>query len=601
LNRSDFKNVRQAAIWTLKLIWSTDRWLTIGILSITLFSGLFPAGLALIARGLINAITESLTTVTMDLQQILLLLFAGAMLAGLQASVSQANTLLGQLMRDKVSLSVTTEVLAHAADLDVSFFEDPELQDVMERAQQNIGNHVSNFLLQSLTVINSVVDTVGILVILFVIEPLVIFAFLPLLIPYSILQWRLARQRFQKEHSRSTKRRWTRYFTSLMTGRRHVPEVKVLDLSNLLSSRYRSLLQEFHEEDRKIYLHRFILGTVFAVLAIASYYLVFARVVFQALAESVTLGDVAVFGGGVTRLRANLERLVNGLTGTLEETLYVSNLSVFLELKPILRSGSRVLTESPKGEIRFQEVSFRYPGTKRDVLSNVSFRIQPGLTVALIGENGAGKTTLVKLIARLYDPSQGSIKLDGIDLRELKLSDLRRSIGFVFQDFVRFEATAGENIGYGDWRRMSDRAWITELAEKAQIQDLVEDMPDGIDTRLGRLFGEYDLSGGQWQKIAIARAFARNASLLILDEPTSNLDARAENRLFNQFRQLAAGRTTILISHRFSTVSMADIIYVLHEGRIVESGSHESLLKLNGQYASLYRLQRAQLEGIANP
>jgi ATP-binding cassette subfamily B protein len=280
----------------------------------------------------------------------------------------------------------------------------------------------------------------------------------------------------------------------------------------------------------------------------------------------------------------------------LEQTLFIANLQEFLSLRPLMRASSGPMPSAARGELDFQAVSFTYPGSTQPALSNVSLHIKPGEIVALVGENGAGKTTLVKLIGRLYDPDEGSVSFDGNDLRALPLSFVRNRIAFVLQRFGRYEATAAENIAFGDWRRLlHDREQVRQVSRRARVDGMIEAMPQGYDTSLGRLFGSYDASEGQWQQIALARAFARDAAVLILDEPLSHLDARAEYHLFCSLRELAHGKTTIFISHRFSSVSLADRIVVLDRGRVVESGTHDELLARQGYYASLYHLQRAQM------
>lgn len=302
-----------------------------------------------------------------------------------------------------------------------------------------------------------------------------------------------------------------------------------------------------------------------------------------------------MFGGAVLRLGSMLEDTTLAIGGSMEEILHISALRAFLGLKPQASTGGRPLPAALRGEIELRNVSFTYPGVREPSLSDISLRIRPGEMVALAGENGAGKTTLVKVIARLYDPDQGQILLDGINLREFDLPALHRAIAFVLQDSGRYETTVADNIAYGDWRRLiADRTRVKQVARLADVGDMIEALPRGYDTLVGRMFGQYDLSGGQWQRIALARAFARDAALLILDEPSSSLDARAEYELVSRFRELTRGRTTILISHRLSTVSLADRIIVLDRGRVVEEGTHQELLALTGHYATLYDLYQRQ-------
>lgn len=302
-----------------------------------------------------------------------------------------------------------------------------------------------------------------------------------------------------------------------------------------------------------------------------------------------------MFGGAVLRLGSMLEDTALAISGSMEEILHISALRAFFDLKPSASTGCRPVRVALRGEIELRNVWFTYPGVREPTLSDISLRIRPGETVALAGENGAGKTTLVKVIARLYDPDQGQNFLDGIDLREFDLPALHRAIAFVLQDSGRYEATVADNIAYGDWRRLiADRTRLKHVARLADVDDMIEALPRGYATLVGRMFGEYDLSAGQWQRIALARAFARDAALLILDEPSSRLDARAEHQLVSRFRELARGRTTILISYQLSTVSLADRIIVLDRGRVVEEGTHRELLALTGHYATLYDLYQRQ-------
>jgi ATP-binding cassette subfamily B protein len=584
--------------WASREVWGANRFLAVGLVAIALMSGITPAALAMTARGLINAVVRAANHGSSNVSGVLPWLILGMGLTVLQALSQFGFTFLTQRLQDELNLKLTSDILSHAADLEVSFFEDVRFQDLMERTQENAAGHLSQFVTHTVNATASGVQVLSLAVVLITIEPLLTLVLVLVAVPYLFVEWRLAKSRYSKEHSRTTKRRWIRYFISRLTSQPSVAEVKLLELAPVLATQFRSIMTGFRDEDRKLSFRQFASSSFFAVVATVVFYAMFVRVALRVLQGLLSVGDIAIYGGATLSVRRALEGAVRSIAGALEQTLFIANLQEFLSLRPSMPASSGPMPTSVRGELEFKAVSFTYPGSTQAALSNLSLHIEPGEIIALVGENGAGKSTLVKLLGRLYDPDQGAVCFDGHDLRKLPLTFIRSHIAFVLQRFGRYEATAADNVAFGDWRRLlNDREQVKHVSRRARIDGMIEAMPQGYDTPLGRLFGSYDASEGQWQRIALARAFARNASILVLDEPLSHLDARAEYGLFCSLRELAHGRTTIFVSHRFSSVSLADRIVVLERGRVVESGPHNELLARKGYYASLYHLQRAQMPG----
>jgi ATP-binding cassette subfamily B protein len=570
--------LRPVVGWTAKLVWETNAALFSGLVLTTLVRGVLPAALALTIRGLINSAVQVVQQGTVEVAPLVPWLVIGFVLSTVDAVSRLADRLFAERLADDLNLRITDDVMTHAKALDLGFFEDPRSQDMLARVTE------------SQRAITHLIVGTSLLAVLTAIEPLVPLVVAPFAVPFLVFQWRLSRARHMDEYSRATKRRWTGYFVSKLTQGDAVAEVKLLDLGPLLVQRFRSILEEFRDRNADLHKRNFRGSALTATLTTVVLYLLFFRVAVRTLDGTVTLGDLAIFGGATARLRFAVDDAIRSLTNSFEQLLFVSNILDFLSVSPKAASiGSVAAIRQAPVAIDVRNVTFTYPGSAEPVIRGVSLQIRAGEALAIVGENGAGKTTLVKLLARLYEPDDGQILFDGIDIREMTPEAHRRRLSFVFQSFGRYEATIADNIAYGDWQRMLDRQdRVEEVAKLTGVHDMIEALPQGYDTWVGRSFGTHTLSGGEWQKVAMARAFARDASLLVLDEPTSNLDASAEYRLFSRFAELARGRTTILISHRFSTLGMADRIAVMKDGRLVEIGTHEELVGRPGVYATLY-------------
>jgi ATP-binding cassette subfamily B protein len=592
---TDIKKLLSNGWWALRLIWSTNASLSLGLTAATFARGIVPAGLALFGRGLIDAVVSNRYSGPEGMNAILPWVFLGFGLTVLEAMAPLVEKFCTHRLKDDVNLRITSDILVHSAKLDAAFFENPANRDIISRAQQSPAEHFMMFVLESHSLASSLLQTFSLIGILMMIEPLILLVIAPFAVPYLFFNWRLSKTRYHEEYRRAPQRRWTSYFVSLLTSRRSLVEVKLLDLAPLLLSRFRSLMTEFRDGDRKIFRRSFGGSSLFAFVTTIAFYTILVRVIANAFKGILTVGDVALFGGGTSRLRFTVETAIHSLSNAMEQTLFISNLIEFFNKTPRTIAGS-LIPPSNRGEVEFKNVSFTYPGSTEPALRGISLHIRPGEIVALVGENGAGKTTLVKLLAGLYDPDEGCIDFEGVDLKTISLTYLHEHLAFVVQDFARYEATAADNIAYGDWRRMVGNPHrVEQTARLAGVHSMIESMPKKYDTMLGRLFGEHDLSRGEWQKLAIARALARNASILILDEPAASLSVKTEYELFCRFRDISKGKTTILISHRLSTARIADRILVMDKGYIVENGTHRELIAHSGHYASLYSLHRRQM------
>jgi ATP-binding cassette, subfamily B, bacterial len=485
--------------------------------------------------------------------------------------------------------------MEHATSLDLVSFEDPVFYDKMERARRQTTARLG--MLASLAgMAQQLLTLVSLLSAVIFFYPWLLALLVAATIPVFLGETRFAMLNYSMLYRYTPERRELDYLRYLGASNESAKEVKIFGLGQYLSGRARALFERFYADNKHLAVRRALHGTLINVIPTAAYYAAYALILLRALAGALTVGDLTLMVGAFSRARSIMESLVSGLVGVSEQALFIQDLFEFFETKPSISSPPDALPvpRPIRSGFEFQNVSFAYPGSGTPVLSNINFRFYPAERIALVGENGAGKTTLVKLLARLYDPTAGRILLDGHDLREYDVNQLRHEIGVIFQDYMRYDLLALENIGVGRVAELDDEARIQLSAEKSLAAAVISRLPAAYRQMLGRRFeGGVDLSTGQWQKIALARAYMRDAQILILDEPTASLDARAEFEVYRRFVDLTAGKMAVLISHRFSTVRMADRILVLEQGRIVEHGSHQQLVALGGKYAELFDLQAA--------
>ncbi len=514
-------------------------------------------------------------------------------LAILTDALSRGTTLLDALLGDLFSNHTSVRIMEHAATLDLDQFEDSAFYDKLERArQQTIGRTI--LLSQVMAQVQDLI-TMGFLAAgLMVFNPWLIILLLIAIIPAFLGESYFNDQTYALTRGQTPERRELDYVRYLGASDETAKEVKVFDLSGFIIERFKQLSCKFYLDNKKLSIQRASWGTFFAMLGSLGYYAAYVVITIRAVDGTVTIGELAFLAGSFRQLRSLLEGILTRFTSMSQGAIYLRDFFEFFEITPKIKPAVNPLPfpKVIKQGFVFEDVGFRYINSERWANRHLNFTLQPGEKLALVGENGAGKTTLVKLLARLYDPTEGRILLDGIDLRDYDIADLRLNVGIIFQDYLRYQMTFAQNIAVGNIREQHNRPLIEASAKQSLADALAAKLPDAYDQQLGKRFAQgVELSGGEWQKVALARAYMRDAQLLILDEPTSALDARAEYSVFERFAELTKGKSAVLISHRFSTVRMADRILVLEKGELVEIGSHQELIQKEGRYAELFNLQ----------
>lgn len=590
----------------LAMVWRTSPSLTLASLALRLLRALLPVATLYVGKLIIDEVVllVQMPDRPATLQGWLegghvrwlgVLLVAEFALAVLSDVLGRIVSLVDSLLSERISNASSVRLMQHAAMLDLEDFEDAEFQDRLERARRQTSGRMA-LLSQLLGQAQDIITVASFAAGLIVYAPWLIVLLMVALVPAFLGEAHFNARSYALDFVRTPERRELDYVRQVAASVETAKEVKIFGLSGFLIERYIRLARDFYAANRRLALRRAAWGGLFTAIGTAGYYVAYAYIAWQTLAGAFTIGDLTFLAGSFRRLRNLLEGLLSSFSSTAGQALYLDDLFTFFEEKPEIASPQNPLP-FPK-PIRqgfvFDNVGFRYPGAERWAVRGLAFTLGAGEVVALVGENGAGKTTLVKLLTRLYDPDEGRILLDGRDLRDYDLDELRGNMGVIFQDFVRYNLSASDNIAVGRIEARADQARIERAAARSQADEVIARLPGGYEQMIGKRFRNgVELSGGEWQKIAIARAYMREAEVLILDEPTAALDARSEYEVFRRFKELSENKTAVLISHRFSSVRMADRILVLADGAVEAAGTHEELLAQGGRYAELFELQAA--------
>jgi ATP-binding cassette subfamily B protein len=577
----------------LKMVWDTSPALATSTLLLRLVAAFIPISTLWVSKLIINMVVQVIRHESINSTRFWEWVAMDILLAVAADVLSRLTTLVDSLLGDRFSNSIDLKLMKHAVSLDLASFEDPAFYDKMERARRQ--GAIRMGLLASLAGMAKQLLTLLTLmsaVILF--SPWLLLLLAAATLPVFLGETQFALLNYSILYQQTPARRELDYLRYIGASNHSAKEVKIFGLGDYLMDRLQGLFGRFYNENKGLAVKRAVRGSLLNLISTAAYYTAYILILIRALAGLLSVGDLTLLAGAFSRARDIMENLVQQLVEVSEQALYVKDLFDYFETKPLITSKPDALPvpRPIRTGFEFQDVHFRYPGSPDEVFKGVSFKLRPGERIALVGENGAGKTTLVKLLARLYDPTEGRILLDGVDLRDYRAEDLRREIGVLFQDYVRYDMTVGENIGFGRVEEITNQPKVEQAAVKSLAAPMIAKLKEGYRQMLGwRFDGGAELSTGQWQKIALGRAYMRDAQILILDEPTASLDARAEFEVYQRFLDLTGGKTAVLISHRFSTVRMADRILFLEQGKLIEEGTHQELVALKGKYSELFELQ----------
>jgi ATP-binding cassette subfamily B protein len=578
---------------SIRLVWqSAPRGFSF-LLSLTIVNALVPLGIAYVGKRIVDAV------VAHDRAAVTHWVVVELACVAALAACSQGLNLTRQIVGARLGLDINLSILEKAVGLDLRHFEDPEYYDRLTKARREASSRPLSVVSRSFQILQNVISLLGYAALLLRFSGWAVAALLVAAIPATVAEMRFSNKAFRMRNWRSPESRKLMYLEYVLANDEHAKEVKLYELGPLLLERYRKLGESFYRDDRDLAITSARWGYLLSLLATGTFYACYALMALAAVRGSLSLGDMTLGMVAFRQGQQSFQSLLGAFSGMYEDNLYMSNLFEFLssksdsEIVHAKTNGTTDIKVSDERGVRFENVGFQYPGREDWALRNIDVFIPAGQSLALVGQNGAGKTTFIKLLTRLYSPTEGRVLLDGKDLKDWDESTLRRRIGVLFQDFAKYQFTAGENVGMGSVQHLEDEAQIRRAVGRGGADEVVADLKEGLETPLGRWFsGGLELSGGQWQKIALSRAFMReDADILVLDEPTAALDAEAEHAVFQRFRELTKGKTSIMISHRFPTVKMADRILVIERGHMVEEGTHAALVEKKGRYAQLFSLQ----------
>jgi ATP-binding cassette subfamily B protein len=576
------------------LVWSTSKPLTIGLALCALVAGVLPGGIAWVGKHLIDAIIAARETDSIALRD------AAIGWVGIElglvialAAVLRIAGILRSLLRQQLGQRINVLILEKALTLEMTQFEDSELYDKMTRARREASSRPLSLVTQTFDLGQGVLTLASYGALLFAFSPWALLVLIVAALPSFVAEIKFSGDAFRLSRWRTPETREQMYVETVLAREDHAKEVKLFGLGPRFLRRYTKIYDTLYAGDRRLTMRRGIWGLALGAIGTIAFYGMYLWIAISTINKTLSIGAMSMYVVVFKQAQSALGSALGDIGGMYEDNLYLSNLYEFLDAEAIHTPGTATTGPDPGDGVRFEDVSFVYPGATTPALDGVTLHIPPGSKLAIVGDNGSGKTTLIKLLTRLYEPTGGRVLLDGRDLREWDRDVLHRRIGVIFQDYVRYQLTVGENIGAGDDRAYDDRARWDDAAQRGLAKPFIEEMLDKYDTQLGRWFKSgRELSLGQWQKIALARAFMReDADILVLDEPTASMDAEAEVKIFERFRELTDDKIAIVISHRFSTVRMADHIIVLGSGKILERGTHEELVAKGGRYATLFNLQ----------